>query len=479
MILKECCNVKFLFCALFWASVLILPTFSVSEAAQYLFPEPDPPVVDLGDANTLSRRSLPKTALPTEEWTFHKTSDNQHPDGNEQQLLWLMNRARSNPAQEGYWLAHTGVSDVEFAVSHFGVNLAILQNEFNGYDAKPPAAFDVRLYNAAKAHSQDLINRDAQDHDGQFDLIDTAGFHYWAAAGNVFSYMDYALYGHAAFNIDWGDDKGDGTGMQPGRGHRMAIMSVERDYTNVGLAAVAESIPGTSVGPYVTTGNFCRADTGYADHYNQFLVGTVWQDTNHNDQYDQGEGMSDITVMPDSGSYYAVTADSGGYAFPVTATGTYNVTFSGSGITESVVRTATVAGDDSVLLDLNYTAGAATEPYAVTDPASVVTTTAANLNGSVYTNGYGTNYHFEYGTTTQYGDSTPSETVSSDSVVTAVISGLTANTTYHFRLVAINSEGTSFGSDRNFQTVSPSAPTASSSGGGGGGCFIITTYMDQ
>src|SRR5438132_14348467 len=38
--------------------------------------------------------------------------------------------------------------------------------------------------------------------------------------------------------------------------------------------------------------------------------------------------------------------------------------------------------------------------------------------------------------------------------VSANISGLTANMTYHFRIVAHNAGGTSFGSDRTFTTLS-------------------------
>lgn len=474
MILKENGIFKYIICAFFWTNAFILTTFSEPMATQSYFAAPDPPFVDLIESGTVTTRSQPKAPLAIEEWTIHKTSDNLHPDGNEQQLLWLMNRARANPSQEGYWLAHTGVTEVEAAVNYFSVNLTILQNEFNEYDAKPPAAFDVRLYNAAYTHSLNLISRDAQDHNGQFDLIGTAGFHYWALRGNVFSYMNNALYGHAAFNIDWGADNGDGSGMQDGRGHRLAIMSIDNDYTNVGLAAVAVSDPGKDVGPLVATGNFGKANTSHADHYNRFLVGTVWQDANNNDQYDPGEGMANITVMPDSGTYYAITADSGGYAFPVTATGTYDVTFSGSGITDAVVETVTVASEDSVLLDLNYMSASATAPQAVTDPASAVTTAAANLNGTINTNGQITNYYFQYGMTTQYGTETTTETVSSDSEVSVVISGLTPNVTYHYRLVATNREGTSFGSDRTFQAVLQPAPSASSSGGGGGGCFIVS-----
>ncbi|MCB2189746.1 MAG: hypothetical protein KQJ78_25305, partial [Deltaproteobacteria bacterium] len=268
-----------------------------------------------------------------------KTADNAHPDANEQQMLWLMNRARSNPAEEGEWLATTDIPNIAFPRSYFGVDVAVLQNEFVGYDQKPPAAFDVRLYNAAKAHS------DAQDHNDQFRKISDAGFSYTQARGNVFSYTKDALYGHAAFNIDWGY----GTdGMQDGRGHRMAIMSIDGDYTNVGLAIVPESDSATEVGPLVTTGNYCNANRFQPNHYNRFIVGTVWDDVNGNEMYDPGEGIGNVTVMPDSGTYYAVTSDSGGYAVPIISAGACTITFSGA---LNAVRNVTV-GDESILFDL-------------------------------------------------------------------------------------------------------------------------------
>jgi len=232
------------------------------------------------------------------------------------------------------------------------------------------------------------------------------------------------------------------------------------------------------VGPLVVTGNFCYADTNSANHYNRFLVGTVWQDANGNNQYDPGEGMAGITVMPDVGEYFAITANSGGYAFPALPTGTYQVTFSGNGITTPVTRMSMV-NTTSVLLDLQYTGGSANEPQALTHPASDITIDTVNLNGTVYANGFNTTYYFQYGTTTNYGSSTPTDAVSSNSSVTAVISGLNENTTYHYRLIATNGQGTSYGSDQTFQTASAqqttsaAPPSASSSGsGGGGGCFI-------
>jgi hypothetical protein len=286
------------------------------------------------------------------EWAFHKTADGLHPDGREQQVMWLMNRARTNPPAEGYWLATSTDPDIADGRDWFGVNKTVLQNEFNGYLAKPPAAFDVRLYNAAKAHSDDLIARDAQDHTGQFARVDTAGFKYWAIRGNVFVWADNSLNAHGAWNIDWGSGTVDG--MQTTRGHRKAIMSLDGDYTNVGVALVYENNPATSVGPFVSTGNYCKANTSYPDHYNQFIVGTVWRDLNGNNRYDPGEGIGGVTVRPSAGTYYAVTSAAGGYAIPVTmAPGTYPVTFAGgAGGTKSVT-----IGSGSALLDLLTTPG--------------------------------------------------------------------------------------------------------------------------
>ena len=240
--------------------------------------------------------------------------------------------------------------DVAAARSYFRVNLDLLKAEFTATSAKPPAAFDVRLYNAAKSHSDYLISIDASSHTGQFDRISAEGFHYLVARGNVFAYCKTALYGHAGFNIDWGYG-GDGSGMQDDRGHRKAVMSIDGSYTNVGIAAVPESNPGSAVGPLVVTGNYCNANLSYAGHYNLFIVGTVWEDKDGDSLYDPGEGIGGVTVAPSQGSYYAVTANSGGYAIPLSSGGSYEVSFSGLGIPSGSLRSVTV-GSESVLLDL-------------------------------------------------------------------------------------------------------------------------------
>ena len=135
------------------------------------FPAPDPPKIELGDEIQDYKPSLHRGLAPTTEWTYHKTPDNVHPNADEQQLMWLMNRARANPTAEGIWLATVNDPNIISALIFFNVDLDILQNEFAGYNPKPPAAFDVRLYYAAKSHSDYLISIDDQNHDNQFDRI--------------------------------------------------------------------------------------------------------------------------------------------------------------------------------------------------------------------------------------------------------------------------------------------------------------------
>jgi phosphodiesterase/alkaline phosphatase D-like protein len=111
--------------------------------------------------------------------------------------------------------------------------------------------------------------------------------------------------------------------------------------------------------------------------------------------------------------------------------------------------------------DQTFTTGAA--PVVVTQAATLVTSTGAQLNGTVNPGRLATTYHFEYGTTTGYGSQSPAVDASAGSGSAAVaesatLTGLTAGTTYHYRLVATNSAGTVQGADQQFVTPLPPAP---------------------
>jgi hypothetical protein len=84
--------------------------------------------------------------------------------------------------------------------------------------------------------------------------------------------------------------------------------------------------------------------------------------------------------------------------------------------------------------------------------------TSATLSAGIWPNDEATSYYVEYGTTTAYGQATASTSVGSGSgavEVTATLSGLTPGTDYHYRLVAVNALGTTYGYD---ETVAGGAP---------------------
>ena len=107
-------------------------------------------------------------------------------------------------------------------------------------------------------------------------------------------------------------------------------------------------------------------------------------------------------------------------------------------------------------------------PTATTSAASAVGSSTATLNGTVNANGISTTVSFDYGTTTSYGSSVPVSTLtgSTSTSVSAAITGLAATTTYHCRVVATNSYGTTYGSDVTLTTAAAgtfTAPTVSTS----------------
>lgn len=123
-------------------------------------------------------------------------------------------------------------------------------------------------------------------------------------------------------------------------------------------------------------------------------------------------------------------------------------------------------------------------PTVTTGDATSVTTNTATLNGTVNPYGVSTTYYFEYGTTTSYGSNTVSADAGSGTIdvsVNANITGLSDSTTYHFRIVATNNIGTTYGNDATFTTTSVDEEDVSDeeegggSGDDGGGCFITTT----
>ena len=112
-------------------------------------------------------------------------------------------------------------------------------------------------------------------------------------------------------------------------------------------------------------------------------------------------------------------------------------------------------------LDMTFTTPAIL-PAPITTTATNVSNTSATLNGTVDAGGASTTVTFDYGLTIGYGTTVPGVpgTVTGNGAipVSANITGLIVNTTYHYRVKGVNSVGTSNGLDLTLFTTNCPMP---------------------
>jgi hypothetical protein len=211
-----------------------------------------------------------------------------------------------------------------------------------------------------------------------------------------------------------------------------------------GVAASATA--GVQSSPTVAT--FTDADT----------AGTT---TDYTARINWGDGSNSAgTIAP---------APSGGFA--VSGTHTYaNVGTYATTVTITDVGGSSAAATSSVNVTPPPPPPPSAPPTLVTTaPPSVLTTTSAVFTATVNPNGLPTTVHFEYGgsfggatvAAITYGTSTPNQSVPADfssHTVTATVTGLLPNVTYHVRAVASNSLGTAQGADQILPTPADPPP---------------------
>jgi len=98
-------------------------------------------------------------------------------------------------------------------------------------------------------------------------------------------------------------------------------------------------------------------------------------------------------------------------------------------------------------------------PAVLTGAATALSSTTATLNATVNPNGADTTCRFEYGPTVSYGATVPCASGPGSGAapvaVSAELTGLSENATYHFRIVSENAGGSSYGADERFTTLGP------------------------
>lgn len=286
-----------------------------------------------------------------------------NPGPEEQLYLELINRARANPAAEGARLAATTDPDVLAAYDYepyWTVDLAMMQSEFNALAAAPPLAPHAGLMAAARGHSQWMLDNATQAHNQTnpsntpWDRITDAGYDYSTAGENVYAFAKSVWHGHAGFQVDWGS--GGTGGMQAGRGHRMSIHNANFREIGVGVTLGTNG----NVGPQQVTQDFgARFDSP------NLGTGVAYYDLNGNDFYDQGEGISGLTVNVSGASYHCLTAAGGGWVVPCpTSAANRTVTFSGLNVSETAAIVFPASKNAKADLKLTY------QPPSITSTAS-------------------------------------------------------------------------------------------------------------
>lgn len=236
----------------------------------------------------------------------------------EQVFLERLNDARANPAAYG---------------QSIGVDLSYIAPSM-------PLAFDERLIEATRLHSQDMNANNFFSHTGSdggspWTRMNQAGYSYTSAAESIaagYTTPELALRG---LIIDAG---------VPSLGHRNHLLANGSGYQHreIGIGIVQNGS-----GNYR---NYYSIDSGSNSDVRPYLTGTVYSDTNGNQKYDAGEGLSGVTLTTTGAT--ATTWATGGYSLRVSGAGSYTVTASGGGLSGPITQTVTV-GASNVRLNFN------------------------------------------------------------------------------------------------------------------------------
>ena len=122
----------------------------------------------------------------------------------------------------------------------------------------------------------------------------------------------------------------------------------------------------------------------------------------------------------------------------------------------------TVTGQSLSFTTNTNTPSQVVPPVVGSDPASLVTRTTATVNGHLTPNSPPVSYWFEYGVTTDLGNTTPikSTSASVEANLSASLANLKPYTKYYFRLNAQNQYGTVNSAVTSFMTSGPAAAEA-------------------
>ena len=262
-----------------------------------------PGISQLGDPWYDERAVTEDLLFPQATYLF----DYGDPTAAEQAHLEVLNRARLNPVAEA---ARLGIDLFE----------GVPSGAISGLPVQP-VVFNAKLIQAARLHSQDMIDQDYFAHyslngKSPFDRMADAGYQYSTAGENL------AFIGSTGFIDEVTTVLGHHDNLfidenYPDRGHRVNIL--KENFKEVGVGVAFGDYKGYSYSYMLT------CDFGTALQFSgSFILGAVYDDKDGDNFYDAGEGISNVSIELVSTGDSTVTATAGGYGIPVTA-GNYTV----------------------------------------------------------------------------------------------------------------------------------------------------------
>jgi uncharacterized protein YkwD len=262
------------------------------------------------------------------------------PTAHEQYLVELINRGRANPTAEA---------------TRYGTDLNEGLNPGQiSSTPKQPLAINPLLTDAARKHSQWMIDNDIFSHyEGSADpeaRMRAAGYPFnlpwtwgenigWSGSTGSIDVTQKTAEIHEDLYVD---------AAIAGRGHRLNLMN--NGFREIGGGVVTGAFTtGPTYNAVMITEDFGSSGNGV------FLTGVAYGDgVTDDDFYTPGEGLGGVLVkatrVSDSAAFQATTWASGGYSLALAA-GTYTVTASGGGLGGTVAYGNVVVRTENVKRD--------------------------------------------------------------------------------------------------------------------------------
>ena len=302
-------------------------------------------------AGTLALALALLSGLPAPSFAPALWPDMADPTADEQLVLEMINRARTDPFAEGSRLSTA--SPVPLPGGNITEGLA----NPSSVGARPPLAMSAMLRATARAHSDDMYTRDYFAHDTlspptqTWDQRINAGGYTGGSIGENIATSSSGTSAALEDNlmVDWYLNGGIPTAIA-GRGHRVNLLDVSSGSTPYREIGVGYHLGASTLASGFK--DFLTEDFGRRNSVGPFLVGVVWDDTAGGTFYSVGKGMAGVTIsLNPTGAYYAVSATAGGYSFPVGTSGTVMVTATGGVFGSNVLYRAVKLTGENVKVD--------------------------------------------------------------------------------------------------------------------------------